>query len=328
MVSRSTWRVLNIVCTATLLAACAAAIEEARHEAEDKVPRAGLVELPLLWSLPGARLSSARDPLGQTRASAAAAHTLFVRPSSVAARGADLAVIDSGAGALYRVDAAAQLMVRLPVNVTPMARIEMLADRTLLVVDGVQRRVLRLAGDGRLLQEITAPAVDLGQPVAVVSDDRAARLLVADALYGQIVEFHPAGVASRPIPVRDDNGRVTSLIGLATGTRGWYLLDGGCRCVLIVDRDGRVIGREGVNELTQPVALAVDASGRVFVADAGARTLRVFAQGRTMQGFAYRELGVNEILDLRIDEATLYLATGLSGRIDVRRIVARGRARS
>ncbi|GEM_PF-2035970 len=317
-------RFLALAGAAVLLAACAAAIEEARHSAEETVPRAGPVDLPLLWSLQGARLSSAANALGLPVTSAVAPFTRFVRPASIAARAGDLVVVDSGVSALYRVDPINQLMLRLPVTLTPQSKVELLEDRSMLLVDGAQRRVLWLAPDGRVQQELTAAAVDLGRPVAMASDARAARILVADALYGQIVEYHPAGRASRVIPVRDETGvGVTSLLAVAAGVRGWYLLDGGCRCVLIVNRDGRVIGREGVNELTQPAAMAIDASGRVFVADAGARALRVFAQGRAMQGFSYRDLGVNEVVDLKIDDATLYIATGLSGRVDARRIVAR-----
>lgn len=323
-VMRPLQRCAALAITALCLVACAAAIEEARHSAVEVVPRAGPVELPLLWSLQGARVSVSTNPLGLPQTSAAAAYARFVRPSSIGARGADFVVVDGGANALYRVDPINQLMLRLPVNVTPQAKVELMTDRSLLVIDGTQRRVLWLAPDGRVQQELSAAVIDLGQPVAMAVDGPAARIVVADALYGQIVEFQPAGRAARVVPVRDDTGAgVTSLLSIAAGVSGWYLLDGGCRCVLIVNRDGRVIGREGVNELTQPVALAVDASGRVYVADNGARALRVFAQGRAMQAFTYRQIGVNEIIDLKIDDSTLYLATGLGGRVDARRIVAR-----
>ncbi len=190
--------------------------------------------------------------------------------------------------------------------------------------DGARRQVLWLAPDGRLQQELTASTVDLGRPVAVASDSAAARIVIADALYGQVLEFHPAGRAWRVVPVRDAAGAgPTALVSIAAGPRGWYLLDAGCRCVLIVDRDGRVLGREGVGELAQPTALAIDASERAFVADHGAQALRVFAPGRTMQTFTYRQLGVAEFADLRIDDATLVLATGPGARVDARRIVAR-----
>lgn len=317
-------RLLLATASAPLLVACAAAIEEARHSAEETVPPAGLVDLPLAWSLNGARLSNVASPLGLPMTSATAPFTRFVRPSSVAARGADLVVVDGGAGALYRVDAINQLMVRLPVALTPQARIELMADRSLLLIDAGERRVLWLAPEGRPQQDLAASAVDLGRPVAVASDSAAARIVIADALYGQVLEFHPAGRAWRVVPVRDAAGAgPTALVSIAAGPRGWYLLDAGCRCVLIVNREGRVFGREGVDELTQPVALAVDASGRMFVADPGAQALRVFAPGRTQQSFTYRQLGVAEIVDLRIDDATLVLATGLGARIDARRIVAR-----
>jgi hypothetical protein len=317
------WAALAVVVLCAV--ACAAAIEEARHGAEEVVPRVGLVELPLQWSLNGARLSASMNPLGLPQASAAAAFTRFVRPSSIAVRGPDLAVVDGGASALYRVDPVNQLMLRLPVNVTPQTRIELMADRTLLLIDGKQRRLLWLTPDGRPQQELTAAAIDLGQPVAMAVDGSTGRIVVADALYGQLTEFQPAGRALRVVPVRDESGAgVTALLALAVNVRGWYLLDTGCRCILIVNRDGRVIGREGVGELTQPVALAVDATGRVFVADSGARALRVFALGRAMQAFTYRQLGVDEIIDLKIDVSTLYIATGLGGRVDARRIVARG----
>ncbi len=324
MVIRHAARVSWIVAGCLMLAGCAAMIEEAQRGAAP-LAAGGPVDLLPAWSLTGMRLASATAGLGAPLPSAAGAFFTFMRPAAIAVREGDVFVVDAGRNALLRIDPFTQAATALPVANVALAGPVQLAvrpDRSLLLIDSA-RVVHWFAADGRRLPSLQAPTPDLGQPVDVVDDDAHGRVLVADALYRQILEFNPAGRAWRVVVPRDDTGTgLASLAALAVDARGIYLADPACRCIVLLHPSGRVLGRFGNADLVQTAALAADGRGRLFVADAGARQLRVFADGKPLQAFAYRSLGVGEITDLTIDSGTLYIAAGPDARVLALRIVA------
>ncbi len=318
-IARATWLVVGCA----LLGGCAAMIEEAQRGAA--LPAAGgPVDLHPAWSLTGVRLTSATAGSGTSFPSAAGGFFTFMRPAAIAARETDVFVVDAGRNALLRIDPFTQTAAVLPVAHVALAGPVQLAvrpDRSLLLIDRA-RVVHWFAADGRRLPSLQAPTPDLGQPVDVVDDDAHGRVLVADALYRQVIEFTPAARAWRVVVPRDDTGAgLSSLAALTVDARGIYLADPVCRCIALLHPSGRVLGRFGNADLVQPAALAADGRGRLFVADAGVRQLRVFADGKPLQAFAYRSLGVGEITDMTIDSNTLYIAAGSDARVLALRIV-------
>lgn len=301
---------------------CAEVLREAERGATPVAP-AGPVDLLPLPAIGGGRLTGASAGAGVPLPTPGAALVRFNRPVALAARDNDLVVADAGLGRMFRVDTVSGLMVALPGVVTPDTQIELTADRRLLVVDGATRRVAQLSIDAQPLPPLSADTADLGRPVDVVSDLRGG-VYIADSLYRHVLAFHPAGAAFATLLPRDVEGNgPQSLSAIALSARGLLLLDPACRCVLVTSGDGRVLGRFGQNELVAPVRIASEPNGRVFVADDGARELRVYVDGKQVQSFAYRSFGLARVSALRIAGSALYLAGADDGRIEVRRIARR-----
>lgn len=330
-----THRVLATVLAAVsvgLAAGCADLIEEARKPAPPPLPLAapaGPVGLLPQASLTTAMAGGRADASGAVSAAAGMLPMRLVRPIAVAARGTELVVADAGLSRLIRFDVVngfASVIGTAPV--TPGTRIELGADRSLFVVDGATRRVTRLAADGRVLQRLDAAATDLARPVAVAVSPLDGRVLVADDAYRQLVVFNPAGVAYSLIPLRGGQApSPVSIRAFAAGPGGLYLGDAACRCVLRATPDGRVVDAIGRGELDDPVAIAADALGRVFVADARARELSVYVDARRVQRIGYASLGVTEVVDMKVADGLLHLADAGGARVEVRRVVA-ARARA
>ncbi len=309
----------------SLLAACAAVLEEAQRGAAP-ASLSGPVDLIAAWSLTGVRLAQPQAGIGAPLPFITGGFMTFMRPAALAVREADVFVVDSGRGVLLRIDPLTQTASVLPLSnvvLTGAVQLAVRGDRSLLLIDGT-RTVRWFTADGQPLPSLTASTPDLGQPVDVAVDDARARVFVADGLYRQVLELAPAGQAWRVAVPRDDSGAgLSALAALAIGARGIYLSDPSCGCIVLMHPSGRVLGRFGAAELIQPTALATDGGGRLFVADHGARQLRIFIDGKPVQSFAYRSLGVTEITDLAIDAGTIYIAAGLEARVLALRIVAR-----
>lgn len=305
---------------AVLAAGCAEVLREAERGAQP-MAAAGPVDLMPLPALTGGRLTAATAGAGVPLPAPGLTLLRFVRPVALAAAPNEIVVADAGLGRVFRLDPVGGLMLAMPVTATAETQIELLSDRRLLVIDGATRRISQFAADGQPLPALTADPLALGRPVDVVSDARG-MVYVADALYRHVLAFHPAGGAFATLLPRDaQNAGPQALAGIALSPRGLLLLDAGCRCVLVTDPDGRVLGRFGDNELVAPVRIDDDGSGRVFVADDGARELRVFVDGKPVQSFAYRSFGLTRVTAMRVAAGTLYLAGADDGRIEVRRIV-------
>lgn len=315
------------VAALALLGACAAMIEEAQRGAAAPVaPLAVPVDLISQWSLNGVRLAQPAGALGAPMPGTAGGLLTFMRPTAIAARDTDVVVVDAGRNALLRVDPFTQTATALPTaNISLLGPVQMAlrANRSLLLID-TARIVHWLDANGRPLPGFAVPAPDLGQAVDVLDDTVRARVWVADGLYRQVLEFAPAARAWRVVTPIDEAGPAFGAVAaLAADERGLYVADPACHCIVLMHTSGRVLGRFGAGELTQPTALAADGSGRLFVADAGTRQLRLFVDGKLTQSFSYRSLGISEITDLVIDSGAVYIAAAVDGRVLALRIVSR-----
>lgn len=314
---------LSLAC-APLLVACAGAPLEAPPAVRDGTPRTlSTLSLTPWLSLTGGRLVAGVDRTGTPAAGAGAlGFTRFVRPVALAARGAELVILDAGAGAAYRYDAALSQMSALRnVPVHPGTQLALGADFSLYVIDQPGRRVLRVARSGQVVA--TYGGVDLQRPVDVAVDDARGLVFVADGGFNQVLAFHALGGAATIIHVRGGEGARVQAVGhLALGPDAIYVTDPLCRCIGRLGYNGGVISAFGEGALGAPGPLAVDRFQRVFVIDQFERVLKVFHQGKLIETFAPRRFGLQQFDDVWVDDNVLYLADGLSGRVEAQRIAA------
>lgn len=309
------------------LAGCAGAPRDAPPAVSDGAARAPSALSFTPWlSLTGARLVAGVDRTG-TPAPAAGAlgFTRFIRPLALAARGGEVVVLDAGAGTAYRYDSSLNQMSGLrAVPVHPGTQLAMGADYSLYVIDQPGRRVLRVARNGQVAASYGG--VDLQRPVDVAVDDARGLVFVADGGFNQVLAFHALGGAATLLHVRSgENARVQAVGHIGLGRDAMYIADPLCRCVARVDYNGQVLGTFGQGTIGAPGPLAVDRYQRVFVLDQFERVLKVFHQGKLIETLTPRRFGMQQIDDVWIDDNVLYLADGLSGRVEAQRMaVPRG----
>jgi len=235
-------------------------------------------------------------------------------PTAVAARGNYVYVADSGHRKIYRYDLSQQTLTPLigfaGSTVSDMA---VAADLSLYVADLNAGKILHLAVDGRQLQTFSND-MEIARPVAVVIDQLGANLWVADSVYNHVVGFNSFGRAISA--QRSHMGR--SIVAMAQGPDGLYLVDRLSRQVVVVSADGAERYSLGKDVLKMPNAVAVDRHNRVFVSDNFDNTLKVFERGQlitTVGGGGAIPASFNRITSLSIDQNTLYIADSLNGRI-------------
>lgn len=267
-------------------------------------------------TLIGGFLAPAGAPFGLAARPGSGAFVKLIAPTALALRGNDLLVVDSGAARLWRVDLALNTLSPIVgAPATPATVVALGPDLSAWVLDGVARQVLRFARDGRLLQTYRAGS-SLTAPVAFVLADGGATLLVADESLRQWVEFRPVGAFAVSVrPGLADGAEVRGVDGLATAGDRVFVLDRSAAVVHVVRRDGQVLGRLGEAELKQPVAIAADRFGRVFVVDAQDRAVKLLSPGRTTQVFDAALLRVQVIGGIAVDERFLAVADRLSGQV-------------
>lgn len=302
-----------------VLAGCA--VQDGAPGADARRPAPSPLLSPLL-ALSGARLAPAADRAGTPLPRAGAAPLVpFIQPTAAAALGNDLYVADGGAGKVFRLDLALEVMVAVEsVPAVPGVRLAAGADFSLYVLDPTRRRVVRLGRDGRMLTAF-ADEQNLGRPVAFAVDEARGQVLVADALYRQLVAFHPLGGGNRVIPLRgDERHRVMSIAAIALAREAIHISDPSCRCVAVASLDGTVSSTYGHQRIGQPGPIAADRHGRVFVADLFDASIKVFAAGRLIDDIPAAALGVREVRDLSVSESRLVVADGAGARVVVLRI--------
>lgn len=277
-------------------------------------------------SITGATLAAVMPTPGGLRAfpGLPGGYANFISPIAVAARGPDIFIADSGLGTLLRYDRVAGTMTPiLAIGASSGLRLHAMPDSTVLVLDPVGRRVLRLTRDGAVVADYAAQT-NLQHPVAIAVDERHDRIAVADAFYNYLLVFHSLGRASyQVVPRYPDGSRPLSLSALAAGTDELYAIDRAGHQVLRLDWDGRILQAFGRESLLRPAAIAVDRHGRVFVADAQDARIKMFVQGRpagTLGGGSAAG-GWVDIADLQAgDTRELYVADRATARIDVLRL--------
>jgi hypothetical protein len=244
---------------------------------------------------------------------------MFVKllsPAAIALRGQDMLVADAGAARLWRLDAAMNQAIGIAgAPVLPNTALAIGPDLSAWVLDPATRQVLRFARDGRLLQTYRVPT-ELPSPVALALADGGATLLVADGMGAQWSEQRGAsGIVQKVSPQGEGGVRISGVDGLAATESALFVLDRLGTAVHKVARDGRVLATLGRGELMQPSAIAADRHGRVFVIDQAQQSLVLLREGTPAQRFDARDLQMQRIGGIAIDERVLALSDPLLGQV-------------
>jgi len=244
-------------------------------------------------------------------------------PLAVAAMGPDVFIADSGLGMLLRADPAANRLTSLgKLALAPGTRLAADVDGSLYVLDPLARRVQRLARDGRVMQVyVTDPTIASLRDLAL--DPVRGRLLAVDSLNRQLVAFRPLGTSSELLPLHGEpRTAVTSFDAIAVGPDALYAIDGRCPCLVRMDFDGRVLETFGHERVRRPERLAVDRFGRLFVADRGERSIKVFRGTALEETIPLARLALLEVTDFAYAEPWLYVADAPGTQVRMLRVQA------
>lgn len=302
---------------AIALTACAISPETKRPETIDlKAPQhlGEVKKLPrkqdflvLKQTISGGQLVARLDANGVPLAGATAGFSALVYPSAIAVHGADLYIADSGARKLYRYDTDMQIMSVVPgEDAWPWTQMQVGADRSLFVLDSARAVIRHYPLSEQQPRTLGDPLVAASLDGFVV-DEQLGGIVASDNLNHRLLTFNPLGGAGWSI---GQAAELPSLGAMASDGHSVYAIDNDCACIVAMDEAGRVHGRIGRGELTQPRELAADRYGHIFVSDAATRTLKVFQRGKVVASFGTQALHCIEISALAVDEDTLYIADG------------------
>jgi hypothetical protein len=171
---------------------------------------------------------------------------------------------------------------------------------------------------GRLVRR-WVDEMDVPRPVAVAVPEDRSRVLIGDGASARIVVFDPLG---RPQGVL--GGRrasvLQSIAAMRFGPRGLYVLDRLAQQVVVLDPRGEPVEIIGENQLVQPRAMAVDRTGRVFVADDAQQRIKVFRGPELLASVGGHGVGpgrFGRIESLALDGNMLYVADSMQARVQI-----------
>lgn len=246
----------------------------------------------------------------------------LLHPSAVTANGTDLYVADSGRRLLLRIDTVTKAVTPLrEITAAPGIRLETDRDGSVYILQPNRANVERVSRDGRRISEFSSE-FEILQPADIAVERTLGRLWMSDRA-GGVFAFHPSGRMEHSLLERND-GFPDELAGatlLATHRFGIVGIDPRCRCLVAFGPDGAYSGHFGDGELIDPVDLATDSHGRVWVIDRGDRLLKIFAEGQRVGAIDAARLGLIEMTALAIDGFQAYISDARGGKIAIFAVV-------
>jgi len=251
------------------------------------------------------------------------------RPTSISANGSDIYLIDAGLRRIFHYDPFQQTLTpfapTLPANAE--MRIYVAPDKSVYVTDPAHERVLHFNWDGSPLPSLVSPG-NMVRPVAVVADERNGQVLVADGLLNQMIAFDNLGMTLAIFKPR----QTLSVATMTAGPDGIYVLDRLARQIVVLGWNGALLYAFGVNELSQPGAIAVSQDNIVFISDDFDNTIKAYRHSTADNNFVLAgNIGSNPInmdsfngiAGLAIDDGQLYVADSLNSRVQIMLIDSR-----
>lgn len=251
----------------------------------------------------------------------------LVSPVAVAARASDLFIADAGQRAILKFDRGTQT-VRIFARVPDMnMRAGLYVDRalSLYLVDPVSAKVIQFDVDGKPLQTFEN-LTELPQPITMVVDDGRGEIFIGDQLTAHILVFNREGLVSRTIGASVTGGvRFQSITAMTSGPDQLFVSDRLANRVHALSPDGAYRFGFGEDELKSPGSVAIDMHNRVYVADQGDNSIKVFRGGQ-LEAVAGAlgdpdGLGFQQISDLWLSDGLLYVADAARASIDILRVV-------
>jgi sugar lactone lactonase YvrE len=282
-------------------------------------PEPGQVALVHGRSISGGFLRTAPGVPGVPAVARVAAFQRLVAPTALALLEQELLVADSGTGRLWRIDLGLGAFVPQPgVAVLPTTALALAPDRTAWLLDGPAAQVRRLADDGRVIQ--TYRLGGAVAPAGLALADLGTSVLVADAGASQWHELRAGSAQVISVRPQNADGRPIGVDAVAvSGDRVW-VLDRRAGRVHRVGRDGQVQTSLGDGVLKQPVALAADAMGRVWVLDALDHSVKLLREARPVQVFDAAALRLRQPAAIATDGHSLAVADRVGGQVAVLRV--------
>ncbi len=244
----------------------------------------------------------------------------FQLPVGVALRGELMLIADAGWRQLFRLERSRDVMVPLGPFATALAAdhatsLQLGSDGSVWLVEPAAGQVVQLDAAGRVRRTLR-DARFASRPIAVVASEAPGDIFVADSTDARIVVFEPFGRVIR----RFGEGQLQSIAAMVAGPLGLYVVDRLAQQVVVFGPDGTVRQSFGDGVLVQPRAIAVDAAGRVFVADDADQTIRVFLDGEHIanaggRGSAPGRFG--RIDAMAVDGNLLAVADGVNSRVQL-----------
>lgn len=309
---------------ALMLGGGALALALAGCAVEEVIGRGSEVrEHPLLtpWlSLNGGWSADARQPF--QGAPIAGARLAFVQPIGVAAQGDLVFVADAGARVVWRLERSRDAMSRFAPyrggTADVGASLQVGSDLSVWVALPAEHEVVQYDVRGRLLRRWRDDA-NIPRPVAVAVPESRSEVLVGDGTTAQVAVFNPLG---RPVRLLGGGSTpaLQSIAAMALGPEGLYVLDRLAQQVVVLGPFGEVVGVIGEHQLVRPRALAVDASGRIFVGDDADQRIKVYRGTKLLATSGGAGAGpgrFGRIEALAVDGNMLYVADSLNARVHV-----------
>lgn len=232
--------------------------------------------------------------------------------AAVAAAPGEIFFIDEGTGYLMRADLASMRAgVVAKLNDTRTAGLHVDVDGSIYVVDRYAREVVRF--DALMMETQRIPVGRyLGNPSDIVFVRADHTLAVLDALDGRIALLDPFGGLLHLFPAMTPDGEaVASAQAMAAGYAGLFVLDRRGGLIVGLRHDGVPVDVYGIEDLSEPRAIAADACGRLFVADDEPGSIYLGFEDVLMPGkrIAVPQLAGEDVADLWSDGTFLYVAT-------------------
>jgi len=236
--------------------------------------------------------------------------------AAVAARGNDVYVVDRLAGQLLGLNLAlgeARVLTNLADPDTH--GLYVTRDQKIYVVDKIARSVRQFDADGRLLRSFEHLDL-LPTPVDVTESSWGGDLIVADGLSNRLVRFNAlASVMDTIGSNMTRNSIAQSIQSIASTANSIFVLDSEMGEAMRFSLRGNQTGNYGEDNLEFPTAMAVDACGRIFIADRSGQGILVSLPDM-LQSAARAEPNMpfeGEITDLWVDGSNIYVAAGAEG---------------
>lgn len=231
-------------------------------------------------------------------------------PADVAALSNNLFLLDIGTRHVLFFDRGTQ-MVRRRLAIPDLglrARIHVDRSLSLYVANPPTADVMQFDLDGRLMQRFANSAV-LSDPIGISVSDADGRVFVADGLSARVVVFNALGAVEQVLGAEPASEfQPLSVRDVVTAPDQIYVSDEVARQIHYLSSSGRYRYSFGEDSLLAPGPIALDDANRVYAADHGDGTIKIYRGGELLSVFG----GANNVDRVRFGKISgMWFSEGL-----------------